>query len=47
MGSELQFVGLEPACGITMQVAKKVVKDWTNQDHRQEWDSLSGYKQAK
>jgi hypothetical protein len=29
VGSEWLCTGLEPACGISMGVAKKVVMDWT------------------
>jgi hypothetical protein len=33
-GSECPFVGPEPACGISVRVAKKAVRDWTNRDHK-------------
>jgi hypothetical protein len=28
LGSERPFIGPEPACGISMGVAKKAVRDW-------------------
>jgi hypothetical protein len=28
-GSEYPFIGPEPACGISVGVAKKAVRDWT------------------
>jgi hypothetical protein len=34
LGSEHQFIGPEPACGITVGFAKKVVRVWTNRNHR-------------
>jgi ribonuclease HI len=30
--SELAFIGPEPACGISIGVAKKAVKNWTNRN---------------
>jgi hypothetical protein len=43
---ETKFVGPEPACGTSMAIAKKAVRDWTVRDHRRQCDSLSGFKQA-
>jgi hypothetical protein len=34
MGSEYPFIGPEPACGISIGVAKKAVRDWTNRNHK-------------
>jgi hypothetical protein len=34
MGSEHPFIEPEPACGISIGVAKKAVKDWTNRNHK-------------
>jgi hypothetical protein len=34
MGSEYPFMGPELACGISVGIAKKVVRDWTNRDHK-------------
>jgi hypothetical protein len=31
-GSEQPFGGPEPACGISIGVAKKAVRDWTNRN---------------
>jgi hypothetical protein len=33
-GSELLFIGPEPACIISVGVAKKVVRDWTKRNHK-------------
>jgi ribonuclease HI len=33
-GSEHPFIGPEPACGISIGVAKKAVRDWTNKKHK-------------
>jgi hypothetical protein len=38
LGSERPFIGPESACGISMGVAKKVVKEQTMRDHRTHWD---------
>jgi hypothetical protein len=32
-GSERLFTGPEPECGISIGVAKRVVRDWTNRNH--------------
>jgi hypothetical protein len=46
-GSEHPFIGPEPAQGILIGVAKKVVRDWTNINHKKHWESTTGLKQAK
>jgi hypothetical protein len=33
-GFEHPFTGPEPACGISIGVAKKVVRDWMNRNHK-------------
>jgi hypothetical protein len=33
-GSEHQLTGPEPACGISIGVAKRAVRDWTNRNHK-------------
>jgi ribonuclease HI len=33
-GSEHPFIGPEPACGISIEAAKKAVRDWTNRNHK-------------
>jgi hypothetical protein len=33
-GSEHPFIGPEPACGISIGVAKQAVRDWTNRNHK-------------
>jgi ribonuclease HI len=45
-GSEHPFIGPEPACGISVGVAKKAVRHWTNRNHKY-WESVIGLKQAK
>jgi hypothetical protein len=47
LGSEYPFIGPEPACGISIGVAKKAARDWRNRDHRIHWESLTGLEQAK
>jgi hypothetical protein len=46
-GSEHLFIGPEPAYGISIGVAKKVVMDWTSRNHKEYWESLTGLRQAK
>jgi hypothetical protein len=46
-GSEHPFIGPEPACGISVGVAKKVIRNWTNRNHQKYWEFLTGLKQAK
>jgi hypothetical protein len=43
----MQIIGPEPACGISVGIAKRAVRDWTNRDHKNYWESLTGLKQAK
>jgi hypothetical protein len=33
-GSEHPLIGPEPVCGISIGVAKKAVRDWTNRSHK-------------
>jgi hypothetical protein len=46
-GSEYPFTGPEPACGISIGVAKKAVRDWTNRKNRIYWESITGLKTGK
>jgi hypothetical protein len=46
-GSEHPFIGPEPACSISVGVAKKVVRDWTNRNHKEYWESTTGLREAK
>jgi hypothetical protein len=46
-GYQHQFTGPEPACGISIGVAKKAARDWTNRNHKKHWESVTGLKQAK
>jgi hypothetical protein len=46
-GSEHPFIGPEPACGISIGVAKKAVRDWMNRNDKKHWESTTGLKQAK
>jgi hypothetical protein len=43
----LARTGPEPACGISIEVAKRAVRDWTNKNHIKQWESITGLKQAK
>jgi hypothetical protein len=47
IGSEQPFVGPEPACGISMGVAIKAIRDWMTMSHEKYWKSLTGLRQAK
>jgi hypothetical protein len=46
-GSEHPFIGPDPACGISIGVAKKAVTDWTDRNHKKYWEPTTGLKQAK
>jgi hypothetical protein len=46
-GYEHPFIGPEPPCGISIGVAKRPVRDWTNRNHIKQWESITGLKQAK
>jgi hypothetical protein len=46
-GSEHPFIEPEPACGISVGVAKKAVRDWTNKKHKEYWESTIGLREAK
>jgi hypothetical protein len=45
--SEHPFTGPEAACGISIGVAKRAVRDWKNRNHAKQCESISGLKQAK
>jgi hypothetical protein len=47
IGSEHPFTGPERACGISMGVAIKAIRDWTTMSHEKYWKSLTGLRQAK
>jgi hypothetical protein len=40
-GSKHPFIRPEPACGISVEVAKKVIRDWTNRNLKKYWESLT------
>jgi hypothetical protein len=46
-GSEHPFTGPDPACGISIGVSERAVRDWTNRNHIKQWESITGLKQAK
>jgi hypothetical protein len=46
-GSEHPFTGPEPAYGISIGVAKRAVRDWTNRNHTKQWESTTGLKRIK
>jgi hypothetical protein len=39
-GSKHPFTGPEPACGISIGVAKKAVRDWVNRNHKKHWEAI-------
>jgi hypothetical protein len=46
-GYEHPLRGHEPACGISIGVAKRAVRDWTHKNHTKQWESITGLKQSK
>ena len=38
IGAQHPFIGPEPACGISIGVARKAIRDWTNMKHKKYWD---------
>jgi hypothetical protein len=46
-GSEHPFLGPEPACGISIGNFKKAVSDWTDRNHKKNWESTTELKQTK
>jgi ribonuclease HI len=46
-GSEHPFTGPEPACGISIGVAKRAARDWKNRNHTKLWESTTGLKETK
>jgi hypothetical protein len=47
MEYEHQLIGVEPAYSISAEVAKKGVRDWTNEGHKKHWESIVGSKTCK
>jgi hypothetical protein len=46
-GSQRPFIGPEPACGISVGVAKKPVRDWTNRNQKRYLESTTRLEQVK
>jgi hypothetical protein len=46
-GSEHLFIGPEPACSISIGVAKKAIRDWMNRNHMKHWESINGLRPAE
>jgi ribonuclease HI len=46
-GSEHLFTGPEPACSISVGVAKRAVSNWLNRNHKKQWESTTGLKTGK
>jgi hypothetical protein len=46
-GSEHPFTRPEPACSISIGVANRAVSNWLNRNHKKQWESTTGLKQAK
>jgi hypothetical protein len=42
MADKLARMGPEPACGISVGVAKKAVRDWTSRNHKEYRESITG-----
>jgi hypothetical protein len=47
IGSKHLFTGPEPACGISIGVVKRAVRDCTNRNHIKQWESTTVLKEAK
>jgi hypothetical protein len=47
MGTENLFIGPEPAFGISLGVAKNVVRNWKQIHHKKHWRFITGLRQAK
>jgi hypothetical protein len=45
--AERPFTGPEPASGISIGVARKAARGWTNRNRIKQWESTIGLKQAK
>jgi hypothetical protein len=43
---EHPFTGPEPACGISIRVAKRAVRDWTNSNHKKKIMCIHNWTQA-
>jgi hypothetical protein len=46
-GSKHPFTGPEPACDISIGVAKKAARDWMKRNKKKHWESTTGLKQEK
>jgi hypothetical protein len=46
-GYEHPFTEPVPACSISIGVAKRAVSNWLNRNHKKQWESTTGLKQAK
>jgi hypothetical protein len=44
---QLARTGSERACGISITVAKKAARGWTNRNHNNHWESVTGLRKAK
>jgi ribonuclease HI len=47
MGSLRPFIGPEPACGISGNVARRAIRDWVCREHHKYWQSILGQRHAK
>jgi hypothetical protein len=45
-GSEHLLTVPEPACGLSIGVPMKAVRDWNSRKHKEYWESLTGLRQA-
>jgi hypothetical protein len=46
-GSSHPPIGPQPALGISAEVARGVIRDWTRRKHEEQWQSTRGQRQAK
>jgi hypothetical protein len=47
MSDQLTRTGPDPACGISIGVTKKAVRDCMNRHHKEHWEAIIGLKHAK
>jgi hypothetical protein len=46
-GSSHPLIGPQPALGISANVARGVIRAWTNRKHEEHWQSVREQRQAK
>jgi hypothetical protein len=47
MAQSFIYIGPESACGISIGVATIAARDWTNRNHKECWESVTGLTRVK